>query len=384
MNISKIKGGIEISNGKYSLFALVLIIAVVATLSCVSAADSNATDIADADFDDAILQESAAEDLKSDDADLDVVGDGEINKTESKVSFSNPISYRYGESGSTYIAVEGASIRPDGVNVVGHPEAYIELANDKLSVSGLAAGSYTLNVITTPDENHTAANASLAVTVSKAAAAIKVSKLTAAYKKGTGWTIKLVDSNGKPIADTLISLKVYTGSKYKTVTVRTNSNGIATYKTSSLSVGTHKVILSLSNENYTANTVTSSIKIIKQTALKFAVKSISQKEGTTLVILVLKKGTKKFLNGVKLKLLIYTGSKYKTVNLVTGKFQGSKGVCAYATNTLSKGKHTVKIMPVALKYKGSAKSKMVIKKSAKKYPSWTVKISKGKSQVSYG
>jgi hypothetical protein len=199
-----------------------------------------------------------------------------------------------------------------------------------------------------------------------------------AYKKATNWSIKLVDSKGKAIANTLVTLKIYTGSKIKTVNVRTNSNGIATYKTSGLSVGTHKVQISLSNANYAANQVISSVKVIKQTALKFKkIKRVSYKDGAVLSGLLLNKKTKKGLNGVKLKVFVYTGKKCTSFILKTKKVKSGhiyNGAWGFATNKFSVGKHTVKLVPVSLKYEGSFTSSILIKKSAKKYREFMHKL----------
>ena len=86
------------------------------------------------------------------------------------------------------------------------------------------------------------------------------------------------------------------------------------------------------------------------------------------------KKTKKGVNGIKIKLLIYTGKKVKTVTLKTkkkGKFNGAMG---FATNELSVGKHKVVIVPASIKYSGSAKTTMIIKKAAKKKQSYSQKL----------
>ena len=43
---------------------------------------------------------------------------------------------------------------------------------------------------------------------------------------------------------------IYTGSSYKSFTIKTGSNGVASFKTNSLSVGTHKVVINSGNKNY--------------------------------------------------------------------------------------------------------------------------------------
>ena len=72
--------------------------------------------------------------------------------------------------------------------------------------------------------------------------------------------MKVVDNNNKPVSGVTVKLKVYTGKKYKTVTLTTNSKGIAYYGTSSLAVGSHKVVISVGT-GFSAKSVSSSIKI---------------------------------------------------------------------------------------------------------------------------
>ena len=214
----------------------------------------------------------------------------------------------------------------------------------------------------------------VAPTVEKTKATLKASKATVAHKKSTKWSIKLTDSNGKAIAGKTIALKVYTGSKYKTVKLTTNANGQATYNTKSLSAGTHKIVASFLDDAFDCKDISSSVKVVKQTKIKIIAKPKSMKDGSVLTILVLNKKTKKFMNGVKLILKIYTGKKYKTIKLKTKKITGAKGVAGYATNQLSVGKHKVKITPESFKYSGSKTTSLKIKKSAKKYPGWVVKL----------
>lgn len=213
-----------------------------------------------------------------------------------------------------------------------------------------------------------------ASTVEKSTAIIKASKAKVAYKKSTKWKIKLVDSKKNPISKTKILLKIYTGKKFKTVSVWTNAKGIATYNTKSLKAGAHKVVASLADNTYKFKAVSSSIKVVKQTQLKIFAKKTTMKEAALLSILVMNKKTKKLLNGVKLKLLIYTGKKYKTVFLKTKKFNRINGMAGYVTNQLSVGTHKVKILPVNFKYTGSKKTSMTIKKSAKKVKKWSMKL----------
>ena len=293
----------------------------------------------------------------------------------SSISFNTGMVFEYGSSGVIHMVVEGGTVSRNNIEVVGHPEAFIRLSNNVITVSNLPVGSYTLRVVSTPEQGSSPAIGTTSINVRKATAVIKASKLTVAYKKGSKWIIKLVDSKtGKPISNMKLTLKVFTGKKYKTVKIRTNSKGEATYKTKSLSKGKHKVIVSATHSGYNFNTLTSSIKVIKQKTLKFKVYKKTLKDGASLSIEVTR--NKKPINGVKVKLLIYTGKKLtKTVILKTKKEGKKKGVVGYATNELSVGTHKVVIMPVDIKYAGNAKSSMKITKKAKRHSKITTKVS---------
>ena len=300
-----------------------------------------------------------------------------LNKTkhDSSVMFSAGMIFEYATSGSIYVTVDGGRIDPNSIRVLNHPEAKITFANNVITVSNLKVGKYTLKVTTIPDEDHNSVDSELSITVKKATAVIKASSTTVALKKGTSWAITLVNSKtGKPIANMALKLKVYTGSKYKTVKVTTNSKGVATFKTGSLAKGNHKIVVSATHSGYAFNTLTSSIKVIKPTALKFKLhKRVNNNKGSLITYQVLNKKTKKGVNGIKVEFKIYTGKTYKTITLKTKKVGKYKGIAGFFTNEYSVGKHKVVIVPTSIKYDGSGKTTIVIKSSAKKYPSKTTK-----------
>ena len=296
-------------------------------------------------------------------------------KQNSEVDFIGGMVFDYGASGSISVRVTGGTIK--SISVLKHPEAIITFSNGVITVSNLVPGTYTLRVTTNPlDDNFASVNGDLSIKVNKATAAIKVQKITVALKKGTLWSIKIVDSrNNKPISGMKLTLKVYTGSKYKTVTITTNSKGVANYQTKSLAAGNHKVVITGNHVGFSLKSVTSYVKVVKQTALSFKVDKKNHAQGASLSITVKNKKTKKALNGVKIKLLIYTKSKLtKTIVLKSLTYQKHKGFAGYSTNQLTVGKHNVKILPVDIKYKGSTKSSLKITKKAKKNPPATFKI----------
>ncbi|WP_406535072.1 right-handed parallel beta-helix repeat-containing protein [Methanobrevibacter sp.] len=305
---------------------------------------------------------------------LDMFNIFNVIKVNSKVTFSAGMIFTYGLSGSIYMTVNGGNVTRENIKVLNHPEAKITYSKNIVTVSNLAVGTYTLRVTTTPDEYHYSTDADLSITVKKATATIKASKVTVALKKSAKWTITVIDSGTKKgIANMKLTLKVYTGSKYKTAYATTNSKGVASYQTKGLSKGAHKIVVSAKSASYTFKTFTSSIKVVKQSPLKFKVTKATGKDGATVSITVKNKKTNKALNGVKVKVLIYTGKKYTVVTLKTKTIGKFKGICGYGTNKLSVGTHKVKVMPANIKYSGYAYSSMKITKSAKKIPGWETK-----------
>lgn len=292
----------------------------------------------------------------------------------SKIIFGDSIVFDYLKSGSTNMVLVGGSI--GSVSVIGHPEAKWSYNNNILTVSNLAVGTYTLRVVTSPFDNYYSTEKTINIVVNKVTAVVIASKMTTILKKGNLWSIKIVDSKtNKPISNLKLTLKVYTGKKYKTVEVKTNSKGEATYQTKGLSKGNHKIVVSSSEAGYKLNTFTSSIKVIKQTALKFKLREKHDDNGGSLrSFVVINKKTKNGVNGIKIKVLIYTGKKYKTFILKTKKIKTKKatyhGAVGFSTNQFSAGKHKVVLKPVSIKYKGSIKTSINLKKKATHGPKY--------------
>ena len=315
-------------------------------------------------------------------SEISISNDNEFDriKLDSVVKFTASMIFEYGATGSIYVTVEGGTIKQEDIWVVNQKNAKIGYSKNMITVSNLPVGTFKLRVRTTPDENHTSVESDLGITVKKATAVIRASKLTVALKSGASWVIKIVDSrNNKPIANMKLTLKIFTGKKYKEVSVTTNSKGEAYYKTNKLSKGNHKVEVSASHPGYNFNKLKSSIKVIKPTALKYKLQAkVNDNGGALLSYMVLNKKTKKGVNGIKIKVLIYTGKKYKTYVLKTKKVKGKKktyhGAMGFSTNEFSVGKHKVKLMPVSIMYKGSTTTSIKIKKASKKIPPYFRKI----------
>ena len=209
---------------------------------------------------------------------------------------------------------------------------------------------------------------------------ISAAKLTTIYKSNKKFKVKVLDSDKKAVSGLNLKIKVYTGKKYKTYKVKTNSKGIAYLKVSSLKLGKHKVVVSTNNALYTGS-ASSSIKINPR-PVTYKVISIKNKEFAALYVTVKDKTLKKYVDGIPVKLMIYTGKKAKTYRLATSydKDEKQHGALAYITNALTVGKHKVKLVAYG-NYKGTKTSKITLLKSAKKNPQLYAYTKKGKMLV---
>lgn len=132
----------------------------------------------------------------------------------------------------------------------------------KYSPSKLKIGTHKI-VVSSADKNIKAKSKKSSVKLSKAALLISAPKTTNAYKSGK---FKVTVKNKKtknPMGSVKLKIKVYTGKKYKTYSIKTNKKGEASISTKSLSKATHKVVVTAkATKNYKAKTAKSSIKIV--------------------------------------------------------------------------------------------------------------------------
>ena len=209
---------------------------------------------------------------------------------------------------------------------------------------------------------------------------INAAKLTAIYKSKKQFKVKVLDSNNKAVSGLNLKIKVYTGSKFKTYSVTTNSKGMASIKVSGLKLGKHKVLINTNNDDY-AGTASSLIKINPR-PVTIKVATIKNKQYSAVYAAVKDKTLKKYVNGIKVKILVYTGKKYKTYKVATSYLKDAKqnGAIMYLTNALSVGKHKVKLVAYG-NYKGTKTSRIILLKSAKKYVPTYAYSKKGKMVV---
>ena len=132
----------------------------------------------------------------------------------------------------------------------------------KLLLDTLKPGSYKVVVSGADSKNFNAKQVTSKIVIKKAPAKLVPKKLTA--KKGAKKYFQVTVKNKKTkkvITGVKIKIKVYTGKKAKTYTLKKNTKGIAKLNVNKLKVGTHKVVVTSANKYVTAKQAKSTIKI---------------------------------------------------------------------------------------------------------------------------
>ena len=208
------------------------------------------------------------------------------------------------------------------------------------------------------------------VNITTVPATIKLSQV-GTYYNNAALKVSLRTPSNQPVKG---KVKI-TFSNGKSVTLNTNSEGVASYSIP-FAPGTYSATAKAVSDNVIANSVTlKNIKISKSSATITPTKlSTTYASGKYFQVKVVNSKTKKAISGVKLNLKVYTGKKYKTVTVTTN----SKGIAKYSASTLGIGTHKVVVSLKDTKYI-TAKSK----KSSVKVSKATLKISAPKVTNQY-
>ena len=186
---------------------------------------------------------------------------------------------------------------------------------------------------------------------------ITASSITTTYGNRGTLKIKLTSNKANSTLNGFkLTVKVFTGSKYKKYEVFTKSNGIATFKTpANLATGKHKV--EIATNDLASKKVTVTVNKAK-TIVKAPKVTGKFKKSKYFQVTVKNKATKKAVSNVKVKIKVYTGKKYIIKTVKTN----SKGIAKFNTKSLKIGKHNVVVSSGNSNYQMSAKSTITIKK----------------------
>lgn len=235
------------------------------------------------------------------------------------------------------------------INVLinGKSNQYVTDGNGQINVPvNSVSGTYDVTFTFDGDDENNGTSLTSKLVISKATPKLTSSVLTTYPLSDEYFTAKLVDNNGKALKNQKITFKV----NGKTLTAKTNGNGIAKVKISLSTKKTYSVTISYAgNGNY---------KAISKTG-KVVVKTGSKKSKITASNIKVKRNAKKTFS-----LKLTSGSKAISKQKVTVKLNGK----TYVVKTNSKGiaKLTVKLPSVkkynvAMKFLGNKNYKAASK-----------------------
>ena len=280
-----------------------------------------------------------------------------VNKTNSTLAINDNITFDYGGAG--FITVNFTNATGINVSVIDQPNAVVNVVGNTITVSGLDAGTYTLNVTTIVDDNHNPVTQTANIIVNKAKTVLTADAVITTYNVNKYLVITLKDVNGNLLKGVGISVDL-NGAK----TYTTDSNGQVKVPTKGLAPKTYTAKVTFNgNTNYEKSAI--NVKVtVKKAASKLTAgkKTFKAKTKVKKYAAVLKDSTGKVIKNAKLTL----------------KVKGN----VYSAKTNSKGKAVFKI--TKLNKKGTYKA--VIKFNGDKYYSKsgkntkiTVKASKSKT-----
>ena len=395
---------------KRIMFILLLFIMAIGAVSIVSAADADAPQ--DLAIDDNIeitkgndISASDIDALKADMADESV----EASEPNAKITPINlEVGYRTG----------GATVKLTDLNDVPLANENITLTviskvskshNAKTDSNGIATfkdlvyydyvdngnNSYYLNMhdltvglwpikLNVQSPNVIADTVSANLTVKKATANINVNDLTSYYGDNKTFEITLINSaTGMPLAYEYLRVKLLNVAD-EAFLYLTDSQGQIKINVSQFAPGTYRFTIAVANEDNIQPASKSANVVIKELPKKLSIIGTSKKfkNSGQIILKVKDKSTGKYVSGVKLKIKVFTGKKYKTFNLVTKKSKKINNAIAVLlkTNKFSVGTHKVTVKITSAAYKGSATFKLVIPKTAKNYKKFTYVVSNGKAK----
>lgn len=122
---------------------------------------------------------------------------------------------------------------------------------DDESLEQSIVDTVSANESSTPSKDNNSTSTSTNKIVQPKKAKATAPEVCNIYKKKGSFKITIKDTDKKIIKKLKLKVKVYTGKKTKTYTLKTNAKGIATLSTKNLKKGTHKVVISSGDSNYT-------------------------------------------------------------------------------------------------------------------------------------
>ena len=268
-----------------------------------------------------------------------IVNPTATEKSNSSVSV-NPIAFAYSGSGSADVVLINAT--GFTASIKNYPNA-VSIDGNKITVSGLDAGTYNLTVTTVVDADHNAVTKNVTVTVNQLKTKLSGVKVTVTYGTSKNLVVTLVDANNNPLEGknvTVVLNKV-------TYNKPTNSKGqISIAVPKNLAPKTYTASITFAGDaNYAKSTGSVNV-VVNKAASKITAKAKTFKKSDKN-----KKYTVTLNVKQKVKVTIKVNKKTYTAYTTT------KGVATFKLNKLTnKGKYTATVNFGGNAYYNKAKS----------------------------
>ena len=215
-------------------------------------------------------------------------------------------------------------------------KSYTKITDNKGKVSlniNLNPGSYRTLISFNGDDVFHESSKVVYVKVNKIVPKLILSQSGSYYKAKT-LTVKVINSHtNKAMGNVMLSVKF----NDKKVSLRTNSNGIATYNVP-YAPGTYSVtVTTVSTNTLSAHSAKLNVKINKVTKVDISLTKLTTTYDSGKYFQIKVTKDSKPMIGVKLKIKVYTDNKYKTISLTTN----NAGIAKYHCSKLSIGTHKV-------------------------------------------
>jgi hypothetical protein len=383
----------------------VLLIVAIGALSCVSAGDVNATDQLAADDGIEVTQNnelSTNDNVITDPTEKTVagpLGNATLTPTNLEGGYktgiatvkvtdlnNNPLAGQNVKLKIVGTISYSASNKSDenGIATFNFKDLkYYENIDGNLTPYDLTVGKYPIK-LDLNSNNYTAKTVSDTLTVKKTYANIDVNSLNVQYGSNETFTISLSDSaTGRPIAQEYLRIRLVNVAEDYFLYL-TDAQGKVQIKVDRFSPGKYQFNVAVANEdNIQAYSKTANV-VINEPIKKLTVVGTTKKfkNSGQIILKVKDKSTGKFISGIKLKIKVFTGKKYKTFNLVTKKSKKISNAIGVLlkTNKFSVGTHKVTVKITSPNYTGSGTFKLTIPKTAQKYKKFTYVVSNGKGK----
>lgn len=116
--------------------------------------------------------------------------------------------------------------------------------------SSMSLGKHKV-VLLSKSKYYTAKSVTKYITIKKAKTTVKAPKMTGKYKKSKYFKATIRNkASGITVKNIKVKVKVYTGKKYRTLTLKTDKKGVVKFNIKKFKRGTHKVKITSKNKNY--------------------------------------------------------------------------------------------------------------------------------------